>query len=82
MRVKFYGETGDEIITAGADSTVRVFATFKADGTFKNLGKAAYNRKSLKRMVKKTRYGEPGEEERETEYHKTIMPPIVEMTCG
>jgi hypothetical protein len=93
VRVMFYGESGEEVISAGADSTVRVFATFKTDGTFKNLGRAAYNRKKVKKMTKKQRYNDDGGGGGGGEdaggasrfsdmYERQIMPPISDMAGG
>ncbi|CAG0923391.1 unnamed protein product [Notodromas monacha] len=79
-RVFFYGENGEEILTAGRDSSVRVFATFKADGTFKNLGKAVYNKKSYKKVKRKDRQGDAGEgSDKANDYMRKIMPPIAQM---
>ena len=65
--VRFYGIDGNNILTAGGDSSLRIFSTITE--TFnKSLGKASFNRKASKkkgRMVEDT----------------LIMPPITELAA-
>ncbi|XP_043269880.1 WD repeat-containing protein 36 [Venturia canescens] len=65
--VRFYGADGHNILTAGRDSSLRIFSTITE--TFnKSLGRASFNRKSSK---KKGRLIED----------PMIMPPIVELAA-
>ncbi|KAG8197503.1 hypothetical protein JTE90_007241 [Oedothorax gibbosus] len=47
-KVRFYGNNGKNILSAGRDSTLRSFST-EADNLNKSLGQASYNRKAAKR---------------------------------
>lgn len=62
--VRFYGNNSDNILTAGGDSSLRIFSTITE--TFnKSLGRASYNRKSSKKKSKAVE-------------DPMIMPPIVQ----
>jgi len=47
-RIRFYGASGENILSAGLDSSLRVFSTV-ADLLNKNLGHASFNRKKSKK---------------------------------
>ncbi|CAH0382177.1 unnamed protein product [Bemisia tabaci] len=65
--IRFHGNLGHNIISAGSDSTLRIFHIFNQ--TFnKSLGKASYNRKLSKKLKKSI------------EAEELIMPPIVQFT--
>lgn len=65
--VRFYGEDGHNVLTAGGDSSLRIFSTITE--TFnKSLGRASFNRKASK---KKGRLVDD----------PLIMPPIVELAA-
>lgn len=46
-RIKFHGSNGDNILSAGSDSSLRIFST-KTETFNKSLGRASYNRKISK----------------------------------
>ena len=64
-RIRYYGGSGDSILSAGHDSSLRVFSTV-TDYLNRSLGHASYNRK----LSKKHRVAED----------PVRMPPIVEFT--
>lgn len=64
--IRFHGANGHNILSAAADSTLRIFNT-KTEQFNKSLGKASYNRKASK---KRKRIAED----------PLIMPPIIEFT--
>lgn len=47
-KIRFHGASGNNILSAGLDSTLRSFST-KGDNLNKNLGQASYNRKITKK---------------------------------
>lgn len=46
--IRFHGANGHNIVSAGEDSSLRVFSTL-SENLNKSLGKASYNRKSSKK---------------------------------
>uniref|UniRef100_A0A2C9KX08 Uncharacterized protein n=1 Tax=Biomphalaria glabrata TaxID=6526 RepID=A0A2C9KX08_BIOGL len=65
--IRFYGTDGQNILTAGQDSTVRSFSTVH-DKNNKNLGRASYFKKASKRAGLKL--------------DKYKMPPVVRFAAG
>ncbi|XP_026474515.1 WD repeat-containing protein 36 [Ctenocephalides felis] len=64
--IRFHGSLGQNLLSAGADSTLRIFNTVTE--TFnKSLGKASSNRKATKKKHR-------------TAYDPLILPPIMEFT--
>ncbi|EDW59190.1 WD repeat-containing protein 36 [Drosophila virilis] len=64
--IRYHGGTGVSILSAGEDSTLRVFSTI-SESLNKSMGRATYNPKATK---KKNRF----------QYDKYSMPPILEFT--
>ncbi|ALC46221.1 CG9799 [Drosophila busckii] len=64
--IRYHGAAGVSILSAGEDSTLRVFSTI-SESLNKSMGRASYNSKATK---KKTRF----------QFDKYSMPPIVEFT--
>jgi U3 small nucleolar RNA-associated protein 21 len=48
VKIRFYGDSGDHILSAGEDSTLRSFSTV-TDLLNKSFGVASYNRKLAKK---------------------------------
>jgi len=65
-RVRYYGSAGESLVSAGQDSSLRVFSTV-ADILHRSLGHASFNRK----VSKKHKVSED----------PARMPPIVDFTC-
>lgn len=68
--IKFYGNSSDNILTAGGDSTMRIFNT-KSETSNKNLGIASANRKNFK---KKNRIDKMNE--------NYTLPPVSQFSFG
>ncbi|XP_054747094.1 WD repeat-containing protein 36 [Anastrepha obliqua] len=64
--IRYHGNSGTSILSAGEDSDLRVFSTI-SESLNKSMGKASYNRKKSK---KRNRF----------EMHALRMPPIIEFT--
>lgn len=64
--IRFHGANGQNILSAAADSTLRIFNT-RTETFNKSLGKASYNRKASKRRGR-------------TEEDPLKMPPIIQFT--
>lgn len=65
--IRFYGNEGDDILTAGSDSSLRMFST-ATEILNKSFGRASFYRKASKK--KNRLVGDP-----------LIMPPIIEFTA-
>lgn len=66
-KIRFHGNNGKNIISAGQDSTLRTFSTVK-DHLNKNMGQASFNRKAAKR--------------KSVRLDPKKMPPITDFTSG